>query len=75
MSELINKIESACIELSCTNEHLDSIVHRMKKYDPTWFESSCDASIVFSLLGHKEHVDDKLHELKLLIKELENKIG
>ena len=74
MSELINKIESACAELSFTNEHVDSIVHRMKK-DDTWFESSCDASIVFSLLGHKEHVDDKLHELKLLIKELENKIG
>ena len=73
MSELIKQIESIRIELSHTNDHLHNLVSRIKSFDQAWFESGCDTNIIFGLLGHKEHVDEKLHQLKLLIKELENK--
>jgi hypothetical protein len=54
-------------ELSEVNEHLYQLVNQIKSYDKDWFESSCDKPIVFGLMGHKEFVDNKIHELKYLL--------
>jgi hypothetical protein len=71
MSELILKeIEDIRVELSYTNDHLDNLVSRIKSFDKGWFESGCDTNIVFGLLGHKEHVDIKLNQLRLAIEKL-----
>ena len=70
MSELLKEIEAIRAELAHTNNHLHNLVSRMKGFDQNWFESSCDTNIVFGLLGHKEHVDEKLHQLKLVINKI-----
>ena len=70
-NELIKEIESIRVELAHTNDHLHNLVSRIKSFDKDWFESGCDTNIIFGLLGHKEHVDEKLHQLKLAIKQLE----
>ena len=70
MSEL-KEIRSIVKELSDVNDHLDQLVRMVKSYDKEWFESGCDKPIVFGLMGHKEHVDDKIHELSQLLTKLE----
>ena len=71
MSELTKEIEAIRVELAYTNDHLHSLVSRIKSFDKDWIESSCDTNIIFGLLGHKDHVDEKLHQLKLAIKKLD----
>ena len=70
MKELIKEIEDIRVELTHTNYHLHNLASRVKSFDKNWFESSCDTNIVFGLIGHKEHVDGKLHQLKLAIEKL-----
>ena len=73
MDELLKEVEAIRVELSYTNDHLHNLVSTIKSFDKDWVESGCDTNIVFGLLGHKEHVDKKLNELKLTINKLNQK--
>ncbi|MFK5949957.1 MAG: hypothetical protein QM500_14435 [Methylococcales bacterium] len=69
----LKELEDIRIELSYVNDHIHNIVSRIKSFDNTCYESGCDTNIIFGLLGHKEHVDEKLNDLKIAINKLENK--
>ena len=71
MSNELEEARKIISELYNVNDHLDSLASQIKSFDKNWFESSCDRPIVFGLMGTKEYIDQKLHELKLQLDKLD----
>ena len=71
--EVLKKVISLIADLSNVNDHLDQVITHIKSCDPEWMDSSCDRPAIFGLMGHKEYVDSKIHELRAEITAIKSK--